>query len=580
MKTQDFTDRMKRDPTFHIKSHIGSTWVSEVHYFDHNLLIKLDEFVNHPLNALQPIAAYIMLSAAIMTILGKLSYGWVSVLLKSMKLMFSILRKLHYFNIPSASYIQSIESSIPSTIGQVQKNLQLNPPKSTKYACCPNRLCSRIYPPSDVGTWPQICTGFHSDGEQCCTQLLRKNKTPIRPFVLYDIKTQIAELTCMEPTASQLRQKPVDPINGEMVDIFHGNLVRDFKGPVKGPGESFGFFDMPENESRLMLTLSVDWMNPFGVKAAGVSASVGVIAMCCANLPLSIRYKPENLILVGLIPGPHELVLDTINHFLKPIVDDFLIFWEQGIQLTGSLVQQHQNRIIRAVILSLVTDMPASKKIAGNLSHAANLFCSLCHLRKADMSNLDIDSWDQYKRTCKDHRSAGFAWRNALRADRKLLEKETGIRFTELFRLPYWDPTRQVAVDIMHNLFLGIIKRHYTTILGMSSLKGPPGGSHLYNQLDEQKVKRGRRILNSREDRPQEEALKRACNWADLYALAIETGVTLNPIRKDNTKATIADALEDWVRNSVLIFNQNDNKVWLAETRTNNLGCSGSHTLT
>ena len=34
--------------------------------------------------------------------------------------------------------------------------------------------------------------------------------------------------------------------------------------------------------------------------------AVGAIYLCILNLPQSERYKRENMLLVGIIPGPHE----------------------------------------------------------------------------------------------------------------------------------------------------------------------------------------------------------------------------------------------------------------------------------
>ncbi|KAG6825227.1 hypothetical protein H0H87_009979, partial [Tephrocybe sp. NHM501043] len=43
--------------------------------------------------------------------------------------------------------------------------------------------------------------------------------------------------------------------------------------------------------------------------------------------------------------------------------------------------------------------------------------------------------------------------------------KMTGIWYTELLRLPYYKPSTFVVVDVMHNLFFGLIKEHFK-ILG------------------------------------------------------------------------------------------------------------------
>ena len=52
--------------------------------------------------------------------------------------------------------------------------------------------------------------------------------------------------------------------------------------------------------------------------------------MVIFNLPRSERFKLENIILVGMIPGPKEP--ENVNPFLKPIVDDLKTLYE-GINL-------------------------------------------------------------------------------------------------------------------------------------------------------------------------------------------------------------------------------------------------------
>jgi len=52
--------------------------------------------------------------------------------------------------------------------------------------------------------------------------------------------------------------------------------------------------------------------------------------------------------------------------------------------------------------------------------------------------------------------------------------QETGIQCSELHWLPYFDPSRFVVVDAMHNLFLGLIQEHFE-ILGIR-LKHKTGG--------------------------------------------------------------------------------------------------------
>src|SRR6266567_1145894 len=56
---------------------------------------------------------------------------------------------------------------------------------------------------------------------------------------------------------------------------------------------------------------------------------------------------------------------------------------------------------------------------------------------------------------------------------RKIVFDSAGIRHSELERLPYFDFTKSIVVDPMHNLFLGLIKEHFR-ILGVQLPKFQP----------------------------------------------------------------------------------------------------------
>jgi hypothetical protein len=70
--------------------------------------------------------------------------------------------------------------------------------------------------------------------------------------------------------------------------------------------------------------------------------------------------------------------------------------------------------------------------------------------------------------TYEEHRDAAYTWRDAPnRRVQAKIHKEKGVRWSELMRLPYFDPTWFIVVDGMHNLFLGLIRHHFRIILGM-----------------------------------------------------------------------------------------------------------------
>ncbi|KAF6741021.1 hypothetical protein DFP72DRAFT_995748 [Ephemerocybe angulata] len=144
-----------------------------------------------------------------------------------------------------------------------------------------------------------------------------------------------------------------------------------------------------------------------------------------------------------------------MNPVFRPLVDSLLRFWQTGVYFAHTASHPH-GCLVRAIIAALVCDIPGMRKVAGFAGHSANLFCSFCKLLKNQIHNLDRDSWTP--RTREGHME------DALKSS-----KRTGVRWSELLRLPYWNPLEFAVVDSMHNLFLNNCKNHCRKVWGMDS---------------------------------------------------------------------------------------------------------------
>ena len=113
-----------------------------------------------------------------------------------------------------------------------------------------------------------------------------------------------------------------------MQDIFNGEMLWNFKRP---DSKHFGH---EEDEGCYVFLLGVDLFNPLSNKQSGKKVSVGIISLVCLNLPPNICYRSKHMCLVGIIPGPHELPLTTLNYYLTPLVDNFLDFWDPGMKFS------------------------------------------------------------------------------------------------------------------------------------------------------------------------------------------------------------------------------------------------------
>jgi len=70
------------------------------------------------------------------------------------------------------------------------------------------------------------------------------------------------------------------------------------------------------------------------------------------------------------------------------------------------------------------------------------------------LGGFDCNNW--IERDGEEHKKIGFDLCQCKTMDeRNTMEKATGVRYSEVFRLPYFDPVRMHVVDPMHNLFLG-----------------------------------------------------------------------------------------------------------------------------
>ena len=128
------------------------------------------------------------------------------------------------------------------------------------------------------------------------------------------------------------------------------------------------FLSVPYN---FALTLNVDWFQSF--KNTTYSNGAMYMAMAIQNLPRRERYTSDNIILIGVIPGPHE-PSKVMNGYLSPLIDELKQLWQGVIMQSASdtLV------VVRAALICMTCDIPASRKVSGFLGHNALRGCSRC----------------------------------------------------------------------------------------------------------------------------------------------------------------------------------------------------------
>ena len=331
-----------------------------------------------------------------------------------------------------------------------------------KYVVCPN--CHTLYSYNDCfdtnGSSPtykkciqrQFVSSPVCGGALLKTVVTARGNTrhyPIRVYCYFDflfgLKFLLTRKGVMEICESSRDQYLSDD---KLSDVYQGNMWKKF---LYYDGKEF--LCAAHNYAVL---LNVDWFQPF----KNINYSVGVLYIALLNLPRHLRYKRENIIIVGIIPGPTEPSLN-INTYLKPLVNDLKELWDG---MTICMPRSGEKITVRCVLLGVSCDLPAGRKVCGFLSYNANKACTKCNccfsegFGKTNFSNFNRDLWTA--RTVAAHRdNVKIIMQSTSKSEQSKLESQYGCRYSVLLELHYFDPIHMLLIDPMHNLFLGTAKR-------------------------------------------------------------------------------------------------------------------------
>ncbi|PBK83607.1 hypothetical protein ARMGADRAFT_1048415 [Armillaria gallica] len=163
------------------------------------------------------------------------------------------------------------------------------------------------------------------------------------------------------------------------------------------------------------------------------------------------------MFLAGIIPGPKEPNYKTIPNFVAPIMDACVIGWERGYHISRTASQPKTGHHVDLAVILSVNDLPAACKMSGAAGHGSP-HCSVCN---ASSHGLDTCFHQWTSRDIGEMHQYAYAWRDAhTAAERVEIFKKHGIRWSELWRLSYWDPTQMLIIDSMHCILEGLVHYH------------------------------------------------------------------------------------------------------------------------
>lgn len=433
---------------------------------------------------------------------------------------------------------------VPKDIRPVVKEFRLDP-AIRAFTCCPS--CFALY---DQARCPPTCTYQETPASMPCGSKLWRKRTiagrehqyPALEYHHQSLKSWLGRFLCRPGIENQLEKADVSSETpGVWTDFWDGTAIRNLRGPA---GHNTLYMDTSTahpHTLRLVYALTGDSFNPFQSKPGKGSVSTTGLYLVCLNLPPHLRYLPENVYFVGAVPGKPSL--QQMNHFLSLIVDDFLPFWQNGVFFSRT-AKHDSGRWVNAAIIPLIADLPAARQMAGFGGHNMTFFCSYCHLKLEDMEELDVSRWSS--RTYTEHLRHAREWRDAPNTHvRERLFSQTGIRWTELLRLPYWIPFLFTALDSMHNHYLGLVEDHCRNTWGMSlTVEDGDGFNHPTREAppmpSRDTMQKATHDLIHGTERQLDSYRK-----AVLWYLCLERG-----LRRASTKARMIKELLNWVSHS------------------------------
>ena len=258
-----------------------------------------------------------------------------------------------------------LAANLPTTLYSARKLLNINRDSFEQFVVCPK--CTKLY---------QMDKILYNDGRRVCARTCTNVQFPncrraracntklVKEVVLkdgtrkfYPLKTYCYTSICNsietllkrpgfeEECEAWRSRKTKEDLYG---DVYDGSVWKSF-GNWKSTRP---FLNLPRSYG---LMLNVDWFQPFERRK---DLSVGVLYMVLMNLPRKIRFRRENVILVGIIPAmDHEP--KSLNYFREPLVEQLRDLWT-GVQ-ANTYNSPNEPMEIRPTLLCCAADIPAAR---------------------------------------------------------------------------------------------------------------------------------------------------------------------------------------------------------------------------
>jgi len=261
-------------------------------------------------------------------------------------------------------YVFNSEPPLPG-LSKIRSHItRLSGYKPEFYDCCPNSCCCYLGPYAELSTCPFCKEGrYQSNG-----------KKPRKRFTYIPIIPRLIAFARNKEYSTQMQYRhqhcSTEARDNISVDIFDGTQYKtlcETHVTVDTKTLPYKYFSDPRD---IALGLSTDGFAPFNKR----KKTAWPLLVFNYNLPPDVRFHAENLLSLGVIPGPKKP--KDADSFLWPFLQELfrLAYGVKSLDISAKAFF-----LLRAFLIVVFGDIPAISMLMRMKGH--NGLCPMSHLR-------------------------------------------------------------------------------------------------------------------------------------------------------------------------------------------------------
>jgi hypothetical protein len=256
-------------------------------------------------------------------------------------------------------------------------------------------------------------------------------------------------INCKESSIDFFVHSPMKDKLSEIIDKNYESIVK-YEDEIKSVGDEYitdinnaDWYKQHADNGIISLNINTDGVQPFN---ASTKSSLWPLLASINNLPPKERFKKRNILATTFWLSDNQ---PNMKIFLAPFMVDIQELYTNGIVVRG--------KHFKILVAACCTDSPARSKVLEMKQFNGSHGCTYCYhptvQQHYPVMTVEKRNFEQHLQHIADY--------ERLPPTRK--KDVMGVQGrTELLKIPFFDPTKQMPVDFMHCVILGVVRHIFT----------------------------------------------------------------------------------------------------------------------